>query len=131
MGATGPRNVVVLSGDVHVGMVNELAVGLGDEPVAVEFVNSSLTSQNLDDKMGWEPLTESVPLADAYVAGMDHIHWVDFDSHGYNLIDVTPDRVVAEWWAVDTVLKRTTEETCVATWSVANGVPRAVPGDGR
>jgi alkaline phosphatase D len=131
MGAIGPRNVVVLSGDVHVGMVNELAVHPGEEPVAVEFVNSSLTSQNLDDKMGWEPLTKSVPLADAYVAGMGHIHWVDFDSHGYNLIEVTPDRVVAEWWAVDTVLRRTNEERCVATWSVANGVPRVVRGDGR
>ena len=52
-------------------------------------------------------------------------------SHGYNLIDVTPDRVVAEWWAVDTVLRRTSAERRVATWSVANGVPRVVRGDGR
>ena len=127
----GRRNVVVLSGDVHVGMVDELARRRRREAGRGRVRQASLTSQNLDDKMGWEPLTESVPLADAYVAGMDHIHWVDFDSHGYNLIDVTPDRVVAEWWAVDTVLRRTSEERCVATWSVANGVPRVVRGDGR
>ncbi len=131
IGGAGPRNVVVLSGDVHVGMAIELAVHPGDDPVAVEFVNSSLTSQNLDDKLGWEPLTRSVPLADAYVAGMGHIHWVDFDSHGYNLVDVTSERVVVEWWAVDTVLRRTSDERCVATWSVANGIPRVVEGAGR
>ena len=69
-----------------------------------------------------------MPLAEAYVAGMGHIHWVDFDSHGYNLIEVTPERVVAEWWAVDTVLRRTTVERRVATWSVEHGVPRARRG---
>ncbi len=131
IGGAGPRNVVVLSGDVHVGMAIELAVHPDDEPVAVEFVNTSLTSQNLDDKLGWEPLTQSVPLAEAYVAGMDHIHWVDFDSHGYNLIEVTPERVVAEWWAVDTVLRRTDVERRVATWSVRHGVPRLVEGAAR
>jgi alkaline phosphatase D len=62
---------------------------------------------------------------------MGHIHWVDFDSHGYNLVEVTPERVVVEWWAVDTVLRRTPVERCVATWSVAHGVPRVVEGAGR
>jgi hypothetical protein len=44
---------------------------------------------------------------------------------------VTPERVVVEWWAVDTVLRRTREERCVATWSVMHGVPRVVRGAGR
>ena len=130
IGATGPRNVVVLSGDVHVGMAIELAVQPGDDPVAVEFVNSSLTSQNLDDKMGWQPLTESVPLAEAYVAGMPHLQWVDFDSHGYNLVEVTPDRVVVEWHAVDGVLERAGGEQTVAVWSVRHGRPRLIAGRG-
>jgi alkaline phosphatase D len=127
---TGPRNVVVLSGDVHVGMAIELAIGTGEEPVAVEFVNTSLTSQNLDDKMGWKPLTESVPLADAYMAGMPHLHWVDFDSHGYNIVDITPERVVVEWWAVDTVLRRTTGQRRLAAWGVRHGTPHVVPENG-
>jgi alkaline phosphatase D len=130
IGATGPRNVVLLSGDVHVGMAIELAVQPGDDPVAVEFVNSSLTSQNLDDKMGWQPLTESVPLADAYVAGMPHLKWVDFDSHGYNVVEVTPERVVVEWHAVEGVLERTAGERTVAVWSVHHGRPRLIAGRG-
>jgi len=81
--------------------------------------------------MGWQPLTESVPLAEGYVAGMAHIHWVDFDSHGYTLIDVDPERVVAEWWAVDTVLERTRVERRVATWHVRHGDPHVIEGGAR
>jgi alkaline phosphatase D len=126
---TGPRNVVLLSGDVHVGMAIELSLAAGDEAVAVEFVNTSLTSQNLDDKMGWAPLTKSVPLADAYVAGMPHLRWVDFDNHGYNVVDITPERLVVEWWAVDTVLSRTAGQRRVAVWGVRNGEPRLLAED--
>jgi len=126
---TGPRNVVLLSGDVHVGMAIELSLAADDEAIAVEFVNTSLTSQNLDDKMGWAPLTESLPLAQAYVAGMPHLRWVDFDNHGYNVVDVTPERVVVEWWAVDTVLRRTTGQRRVASWGVRNGEPRLLTED--
>jgi alkaline phosphatase D len=120
-------NVVVLSGDVHVGMVNELHrhdTRDGD-PVAVEFVNASLTSQNLDDKMGWQPHTESLALADVLVDGMPHIRWVDFDSHGYNLVTVDPERIRVEWFAVDTVLERCDGERRVAAWQVAHGRPVA------
>src|SRR4030095_12278705 len=43
---------------------------------------------------------------DAYVAGMPHLQWVDFDNHGYNVVDITPECVVVEWWAGDPVLSR-------------------------
>ena len=49
-------NVVILSGDVHVSLVLEVhrdPFDPGDVPLAVEFVTPSMTSQNLDDKMGW------------------------------------------------------------------------------
>jgi alkaline phosphatase D len=77
--------------------------------------------------MGWQPLTESLAVAEAYIAGMRHIQWADFDSHGYTLIDVTPDRIVAEWWAVGTVLERTDVERLVAAWSVPAGTLRLEP----
>jgi alkaline phosphatase D len=99
----------------------------GDDPVAVEFVNASLTSQNLDDKMGWQPRTQSLALEDAVRAGLPHIRWCDFDSHGYGLVDVTPERLRYEWWAVGTVLQRTTAEARVAAWSVQRGEPRLNP----
>ena len=123
------RDVVVLSGDVHVGMATVLhdddtIQGL---PVAVEFVNTSLTSQNLDDKMGWQALTESLPIGEAFLAGMPHVRWVDFDSHGYTLVTVTTDRVTAEWWAVDGILERTSGERRVAAWTVERGRAAIAP----
>ena len=124
---TGNPNVVVLSGDVHVGMAIELTIDDGGVPVAVELVNTSLTSQNLDDKMGWQPLTESLPVAEAYIAGMPYVRWADFDSHGYTLVDVTRERIVAEWWAVESVLRRTGAERLVASWTVRAGAPRLEP----
>jgi phosphodiesterase/alkaline phosphatase D-like protein len=121
---SGPWRDRRVSGDVHVGMANELAPEAGDDAVAVEFVNPSLTSQNLDDKMGWQPRTQSLPLEDAVRAGLPHIRWCDFDSHGYGLVDVTPQRLRYEWWAVDTVLQRTAGESRVAAWRVVHGEPR-------
>ena len=123
------ENVVVLSGDVHVGMAIEVARRQGESPVAVEFVNASLTSQNLDDKMGWQPLTESIALAEEFVKGLDHVKWVDFDSHGYSVVEVTPQRVLSEWWSVDAVSRRTERETCVAAWQVLSGRPHILPAD--
>ena len=103
-----------------------MAIELADEleacpPIAIEFVNTSLTSQNLDDKLGWAPLTESLPIAAEYIRDMPYIQWADFDSHGYTIVDVTRERITAGWWAVETVLERTDVERRVAAWSARAG----------
>jgi alkaline phosphatase D len=123
------RDVVVLSADVHVGMANVLHDDDTTDgiPVAVEFVNTSLTSQNLDDKMGWAPLTDSLEIAEAFLRGMDHIRWVDFDSHGYSLVTITEAAVTSEWWAVDGILERSAGQRRVAAWTVRRGSAALAP----
>jgi alkaline phosphatase D len=126
----GYGNLVVLSGDVHVGIALELHVDsfAGGDPVAVEFVTASLTSMNLDDKMGWPRRSEtSLAIERATVETLTHWKWCDFDSNGYVVVDVTPERVLAEWWFVDTVLEPSTYEECGARWIVRHGTPRLVP----
>jgi len=98
IGELATPNVVVLSGDVHVGLAAELAEDPHMPPVAAEFVNTSLTSQNLDDKMGWGPRTESVAIEQAILEGMPHLHYLDLDSHGYGLVDLDRERLRFEWW---------------------------------
>ena len=95
------RNVVVLSGDVHVAIVDELHEDptAGDDPVAVEFVTSSLTSMNVDDKMGWPRRDErSLAIERTAVDILPHWKWCEFDSNGYMVVDVNreprPGRVV-------------------------------------
>ena len=116
-----PAGAVVLSGDVHIGLASELRVD--DRTVAAEFVTTSLTSQNVDDKKGWARGTTSVPLQEGYVAAVPTVHWCDFDAHGYMVIDVTPEAVTGEWWFVDTVLERTRGEALGAAFRVPAGTP--------
>jgi alkaline phosphatase D len=110
------RDAVVLSGDVHVALAIEL-----DERRTPEFVTASLTSQNLDDKTGWGYRTTSLDVEKQLVAALNDIRWVDLDSHGYMVVDVTPERVQVEHWFVDTVLKRTNGQHMAARWEVRPG----------
>ena len=123
----GADNLVVLSGDVHVSLAMELHEDsfAGSEPVAVEFVTGSLTSPNLDNKMGWPCRGEqSLEIERELMQVMPHWRWCDLDDHGYAVIDVTPDRVVAEWWFVPTVMERAPGESSGARLMVEHGTNR-------
>lgn len=120
-------NIVVLSGDIHVGMAFELKENPFDESEevsAVEFINTSLTSQNFDDKMKWLPRSDSLKYEQALMRAFPHIKWCDLDSHGFNIVDVTGDRIQVEYWQVDTVLKRTRDVTLCSIWEVRHGAPK-------
>ena len=122
------RDVVVLSGDVHVSIALEMdEEGDEGEPLAVEFVTPSITSQNLDDKMGWGLRTTSVDIERQIVDALPHWKWCELDSHGYTVIDVTPERLRADWWYVDSVLERHGNEVNGQSWMVERGRTRLVP----
>jgi alkaline phosphatase D len=109
----GGGNSVVLSGDVHVALALELrrdGAEPGSAPLAAEFVTASLTSQNLDDKKGWGYRVGSLPTERALMDLLPGVRWCDLDSHGYMIVDVTPETVTAEWWFVDGVLAPTSSE---------------------
>jgi len=127
IGELEPQNVVVLSGDVHVAIAAELAEDPHMPPVAAEFVNTSLTSQNLDDKMGWGPRTESVAIEQAIMAGMPHIHYLDLDSHGYGIVDLDRDRLRFEWWTVEGLGPDDTGQALSHALEVAHGDPHILP----
>ncbi len=126
-------NFVVLSGDIHICLAQELKMDPFDPsqpPVAVECINTSLTSQNFDDKMKWEPRTRSLPYEQDLLRVFPEMKYIDLDSHGYNVVDVTPERVLVEWWNVDTVLRRTEKESRGAAFKIESGKPALVPVDG-
>jgi alkaline phosphatase D len=112
-----PATPVILSGDVHVGIESELR---NDDAqlIAHEWTTSSVTSQNLDDKMGWPARGRSVPYEDQVRQALPHIRWCDFDSHGYMIVTVEPARATCEWWAVATVLSPTDAQRSNHTSSV-------------
>jgi alkaline phosphatase D len=126
----GIDDVIVLSADLHISIAAELNQDPFevDEPVAVEVVAPSLTSQNLDDKMKWARRTESLPIEHRLLEVLPHWKWCDLDSHGYVVIDVTPARVRAEWWLMPTVLERVDNEELGTAFEVAHGHSRLIPG---
>jgi alkaline phosphatase D len=126
---TRAGEVVIFSGDIHAAMATEVSADpQGDHrPVAVEFVTSSLTSPNLDEKMRWEPRTKSLAIERELLALWPHVQWCDFDSHGYIVVDVDHQRVAAEWWAVDGVLARQPGERRTAGFVVEHGRPALLP----
>jgi alkaline phosphatase D len=56
-----------------------------------------------------------------------HLKFLDGDSRGYVLLDVTPKSLVAEWYFVPTVTERTERESRAARFVCERGSSRLVP----
>lgn len=93
---------VVVSGDVHVSVAGDLTVD--DDRVAVEWTTASLTSQNLDDKLGWDRRTGSLAAEDSIRSALPGVNYVNLDDHGYAKVVVAEDHASCEWWYTDEVL---------------------------
>lgn len=126
------RNTVFLSGDIHSAWAIDLKHEVEDpeaDSVAVEFATTSLTSENLDDEMGWEPRTKSLEVENKIIEDNPHIHWSELDSHGYVVIDVRPERVQADWFFVDQIEVPDPTERHAASWQVKDGEHQVVEAD--
>jgi alkaline phosphatase D len=115
--------VVVLTGDVHSSWASELAPD-GGPPVAVEAVTPSITAESFADKV-----VPGLPGAHRAVerlvrAGNPHHRWFDLSAHGYVVLDITPERLQADWWHVESTSFRGAGEHLAASFEVANGTPR-------
>ena len=119
------EDVVFLSADIHVSVAAVVCDVPTGQPVAVELTSPSLTSQNLDEKLGVAPRDPRIANAEeAYVAAHDHVRWCEMASHGYVVIDVDAERMRGEWWHVDTVLERGGGATLAAAYEAPRGEPR-------
>jgi alkaline phosphatase D len=120
----GIDGVVVLSGDVHSSWASELAAG--DRPVAVEAVTPSITAESFEDKVV-PRLPGAVRAVERLIRmGNPHHRWFDLRSHGYVVLEVTPERLRADWWHVETVATRDAAEHLAASFEVAADDPRWV-----
>jgi alkaline phosphatase D len=60
------------------------------------------------------------------VEAFDHIDWCELASHGYVVVDVTSERLRAEWWHVEGVRERADGEERGAAFEVPRGEIRVV-----
>jgi alkaline phosphatase D len=125
-------DVIVLTGDIHSSFANDLTQdpnnpdvrtggydpASGEGSRAVEFVTTSVSSPAFPDPDGQvAALTQRVN---------PHMKYVDFNRRGYLLVDVTPARVLAEWWHVDRVDVPDGAQTLAVAFEVQRGAPHLV-----
>jgi alkaline phosphatase D len=108
-------NPVVLSGDIHAFLVNDVnrrADDPGSAVVATELVTTSISSpaRPQADFDRWLPENGNVRLARS-------------EHRGYLAIDIRPERLRAELVAVDDVAKADSPTRVLATFDVENGKP--------
>jgi alkaline phosphatase D len=106
----GVKHLVVLTGDVHSSWAYDLArnpfdtstydPASGRGAIGTEIVAPAVTSPN--------PLT--VDRMPAILAARPHLKYVAGEHRGYVVLDITPERLQADWWVVPTVTERTSEE---------------------
>ncbi|WP_439661711.1 alkaline phosphatase D family protein [Lentzea sp. HUAS TT2] len=91
----GMKNTVFLTGDIHSSWA--INVPLGDRSVASEFVATSVTSDNFDERIGVPPRTGSLVVEAQFMALNPHVKFVELDSHGASVLTVTPEEVRVDW----------------------------------
>jgi alkaline phosphatase D len=105
----GAGGAVVLTGDIHSSWAIDLpatrSTGAGYQPVGVEFVCPSVTSDGFYELAGavlpGQPAEVVVAAARGATAAVSAanpwIKYLDGVGHGYTVIDVTPERVQADY----------------------------------
>nr|WP_245992920.1 alkaline phosphatase D family protein [Prauserella muralis] len=101
----GVRDTVFLTGDIHSAWAAELPADpltypLTRDSVGTELVCTSVTSDNIDDILGVPPRTASVGVEAAIRVANPHLKYVELDSHGYSVVEVTPAAVQMDWFAL-------------------------------
>lgn len=135
----GIRDTVFLTGDIHSGWACELPYDVATYPLGrsagVEFVASSVTSNNLKDILNVPPRTGSLAVESVIRLANRHVKYLDFDSHGYCVLDVTPARVQMDWFVTGPREQRdagTTHAVSFQTLAGTNTISRATsPVGGR
>lgn len=120
-------NVVVLTGDAHTSWAFDLAedpfdgarydAPTGRGSLAVELVTPSVSSPPTFDP------------GEASAATLPHLKFMDLLRHGYILVDISPERVQAEWYLTDSVVDPRAEETLATILQVRAGENHLIEGE--
>jgi alkaline phosphatase D len=95
----------------------------------VEFVCTSITSNNLKDITGDPSGATSTAVEETIKGNNRHVRYLDFDSHGYSVLDVTPARAQMDWYVVGDRQDRDAGVRHAVSWATASGTNRVHPVD--
>lgn len=115
-------NWVVLTGDIHSSWAMHLhknpTQDVNKKPLGVELVTPGVTSPGIDN------YTSASLAAESVEALLSHLEFVDFYYRGYVLLDITKERMQAQWWNVDTVASYRYQTRCMSAFNVQAGSQR-------
>ncbi|MEO5665369.1 MAG: alkaline phosphatase D family protein [Nocardioides sp.] len=127
----GLRDVVFLTGDIHSGWACDLPYDTSTYPLGdsagVEFVCTSVTSNNLDDITGAPPRTASLAVEAAIQTNNRHVRYLNFDDHGYSVFDLTAARAQMDYYVIGDRADRTAGSTWTASWATRSGTNKVEP----
>ena len=124
----GVKDALFVTGDIHSGWACELPYDASTYPVGdsagVEFVCSSVTSNNLKDITGSPSRTTSVAVEEGIKANNRHVKYLNFDDHGFSVLDLTPKRAQMDWFVISDRADRDATIRHEASWVTRSGTGR-------
>lgn len=105
----GVTDLIAVTGDIHTYMAGNLKVNFDDpleSPVGVEFICSSVTSANFGELATFGngiPVPSAADTTAIVRASNPHIQYFNSFTHGYNLVELTPEYAYCTMKAVDTI----------------------------
>jgi alkaline phosphatase D len=112
------RNPVVLSGDLHTSMANNVHRQGAEEPVTVEIMPPAVSSPGFDEYL---PLRDPGALSDATMKVNPAVRYMDTRHRGWVHLTVTSAECAAEWRLIDTVHSRNYTVAVGARFAVSVG----------
>ncbi len=114
------NNVVVLTGDVHSSWAMDVTPDddtynpeTREGAVAVEFVTPGISSPG-DGTLGTVVEAQLLPNS-------PHIRYWNIVNNGYMVLDVTADKVQADWYHLDGIAQDQGDESFATAWAVFDG----------
>jgi len=99
----GASNPVVLSGDLHTSLAGNLVPDGEDEPVAVEYMTSSVTSPGFAEYL---PERRPGAVRDATLELNTDLQYMETDRRGWLCMTLTPSTCTGEWHLIDGLRSR-------------------------
>ena len=99
--------------------------------VGVEFVATSVTSNNLKDITGTPRRTTSVAVEEVLKANNPHIKYLNFDDHGFSVLDITAKRAQMDWFIIGDRADKGAGASWTASWATTAGSQTSARSTGR
>ena len=128
----GVRDTLFLTGDIHSGWACELPRDPSTWPLSgtsagVEFVCTSVTSNNLKDVTDSPSRTTSLLVEETIKANNRHIKYLNFDDHGFSVLDLTATRAQMDWFVISDRADRKASLAWTASYATKSGTGLVTP----